>query len=122
MRINNDALNIGTNLAVVQESDPVWLGHIANYSIQIFFTGSPNGSFRLQMSNDDGNPQASREEDRDYGIVNWTDISDSAFTVSAAGDIAWDVQNAGYRWVRVVYTAVSGSGTITSARFNVKGI
>jgi hypothetical protein len=122
MRIANDELNIGTNLAVSQTSDPIWLGHIANYSIQLVFTGTPGGNFKLQMSNDEGDPSAAKEEDRDFKIVNWTDIADSAQTISAAGDHSWTVENAGYRWVRVVWTQTSSSGTLTSARFNVKGI
>jgi hypothetical protein len=122
MRIGNDSLNIGTNLAVNQTSDPIYLGHIANYSIQLVFTGTPGGNFKLQCSNDMGNPSASKESDRDFQIENWTDVADSAQTISAAGNHTWDVQNAGYRWVRVVWTQTSGSGTLTSARFNVKGI
>lgn len=122
MRIGNDVLNIDSDLSTSQTSEPVWLGHIANYSIQIFFSGTPGGNFKLQMSNDLGNPQANIEADRDFGIDNWTDIADSALTVAAAGDVAWNYRDAGYRWVRVVWTQTSGSGTITSIRFNVKGI
>lgn len=122
MRIGNDVLNIDSDLSTNQVSEPVWLGHIANYSIQIFFSGTPGGNFKLQMSNDFGNVQAPVEADRDFKIDNWTDIADSALTVSAAGDVAWNYRDAGYRWVRVVWTQTSGSGTITSVRFNVKGI
>jgi hypothetical protein len=122
MRIGNDSCNIGAALAAPQVSEPIWLGHIANYSIQIFFSGTPGGNFKLQMSNDEGNVNAPREDDRDFKIVNWTDIADSAFTVSAAGDVAWNYRDCGYRWVRVVWTPTSGSGTITSIRFNVKGV
>lgn len=122
MRIGNDELNIGTNLALNQTSDPIYLGHIANYSIQLVFTGTPGGNFKLQCSNDMGNPSANKEADRNFQITNWTDVADSAQTISAAGNHTWDVQNAGYRWVRVVWTQTSSTGTLTSARFNVKGI
>jgi hypothetical protein len=122
MRIGNDTLNINADLSVSQESEPVWLGHIANFSIQVVFSGSPQGNFKLQMSNDEGNPTAAREADRDYQISNWTDIADSAFTVNAAGDVAWNYRDCGFRWVRVVWTHTGGSGTITSIRFNVKGV
>jgi hypothetical protein len=90
--------------------------------MQLVFTGTPTGSFKLQISNDEGNPSAAKEEDRDFGIVNWTDMADSTQSISAAGNHAYEVQNAGHRWVRLVYTATLGPGTITSARFNVKGI
>lgn len=122
MRIFNDQLNIGTDLSTNQTSDPIWLGHIVNYAIQIFFSGTPGGNFKLQVSNDEGNPSAPKEADRDFKIENWTDVADSAFTVSAAGDVFWDVQDAGARWVRVLWTQTSGSGTITSARVNGKGV
>lgn len=122
MRIGNDIINIDSDLSSNQTSDPVWLGHIANYSIQIVFSGTPGGNFKLQMSNDEGRPQAAQEADKDYGVVNWTDIADSALTVSAAGDVAWNYRDCGYRWVRVVWTQTSGTGTITSIRFNVKGV
>jgi autotransporter adhesin len=74
------------------------------------------------MSNDLGRPEAAKEDNRDFKISNWTDIADSAQTISASGDHAYQVENSGYRWVRLVWTQTSGSGTITSARFNCKGV
>lgn len=123
MREANDELTLsGTNMNTNITSDPIWLGHVVNYSIQLVFTGTPNGSFKLQCSNDEGRPEAASEDDRDFKITNWTDITDSAQAVTAAGDHTYDVQNAGYRWVRVVWTFSSGSGTLSSARFNTKGV
>lgn len=123
MRIQNEALTLdGTDMESDILSNAIWLGHIAHYSIQMVFTGSPNGTFKLQASNDEGG--------KDGGglasptIVNWTDIADSDQAITASGDHTWTVENAGYRWVRVVWTdSSSGSpSTITSARFNVKGV
>jgi hypothetical protein len=100
---------------------PIWLGHICNFSIQLVFTGAPVGTFKLQCSNDPGTaqgpgiPQAT-------GVVNWTDIADSGAPITAAGDLVYQYENAGFPWVRVVYTATSGSGSLTSARANVKGV
>jgi hypothetical protein len=123
MRIGNDTLTLdGTDMSVNITSEPLWLGHIANYNLQIVFTGTPGGNFKLQISNDAGNPQAAETEDRDFQIVNWTDMLDSAQTISAAGNHSYEVQNAGHRWVRLVWTQTGGSGTITSCRFNVKGV
>lgn len=124
MRIGNDDLTISTNLGVNQVSEPIWLGHICNYSIQLVFTGTPDGIFKLQLSNDAGNPSAPNELDRDFKIVNWSDIGGSSQIISAAGDLAYQVENAGYRWVRLVWEA-SSAGTsplLTSAKFNVKGV
>ena len=100
-------------------SNPIWLGHIANFAIQLVFTGTPNGTLKLQCSNDEG---AKTNDISNVSITNWTDIDGSDQAIVASGDHVWNVQNCGYRWVRVVYTASSGSGTLTSARMNVKGV
>lgn len=124
MRVNNQDLliNSPTDLSSSFEMQPIWLGHIVNYGIQIFFTGTPGGNFKLQVSNDPGHPNSQSDEEKVEGVDHWTDVADSAFTVSAAGDVYWDVQNSGSEWVRVVWTQTSGSGTITSARCKVKGV
>lgn len=125
MRIGNDS--IIPNGAATQdmgasfELDPVWLGHICNYAIQLVFTGTPSGTLKLQASNDLGR-QASGYPETDDGVSNWTDITGSSQVIAAAGNHMWQVENAGYRWVRAVYTRSAGSGTVTSAKFNVKGV
>jgi hypothetical protein len=121
MRIANESLqDSATSMGSSFELRAVYLGHICNYSIQLVFTGTPGGTFKLQCSNDPGLPNASFDEDR--GVTNWTDITGTAVVISAAGDLTWNVENAGYPWVRVVYTFSSGSGSLTSARANVKGV
>jgi len=121
MRIQNEALTLdGTDMESTITSNAVWLAHIAHYSIQVVFTGSPNGTFKLQASNDvgakDGGGLSSPT------ITNWTDIPSSSLAVSASGSSLWTISNAGYRWVRVVWTnSASSTAAITSIRFNVKG-
>lgn len=101
---------------------PVYLGHIVNYSIQLVFTGTPQGNFKLQVSNDQGRPNAQSEAEQSSGVVNWTDVAGSAQAITAAGDHTWTVEDAGYLWVRVVWTQTGSSGTLTSARGNGKGV
>lgn len=125
MRVKNEnLLDISgpVDLASNANLPAVWLGHIANYSIQLVFTGTPNGNFTLQASNDQGSINSAGAAQQVTNIENWTTVADSAIVVSAAGDAMWTVENAGYNWVRVVWTAVGGSGSLTSARCYVKGI
>lgn len=124
MRIANIDLQPSgpTDMTTSFNMPAAWLGHIANYSIQLVFTGSPNGSFSLQASNDPGQPNGGNSNLLSTGVVNWTTIANSTQGVNAAGDLTYTVENAGYAWVRVVWTATSGSGTLTSARINVKGV
>lgn len=123
MRIFNDQVIFDNNdLSASRQSEPIYLGHIVNFSVQVVFSGTPNGTFKLQVSNDMGEIDAQTRLVQGRGVQHWTDVADSSFSVTTAGDVFWTVQNIGYRWARVVYTAASGSGTIESARANGKGV
>lgn len=93
---------------------------VFGYAIQIEFTGTPTGNFKLQASTDPyvSNPTAAQLP------VNWTDVVDSTFTVSAAGNVMWNVADVEYNWVRVVYTDTSGgtsTAVISASACNLKG-
>lgn len=125
MRVKNENLlddSGPVDLSANANLNPIWLGHICNYAIQLQFSGTPGGNFKLQASNDPGHINSATSTMQVSDLVIWTDIADSAATVSAAGDIMWTVENAGYNWVRVVWTQTSGSGSLTSARAYVKGV
>lgn len=113
-------MNTTLNSTAIQ----VW--NAISFSIQIFFTGTPTGNFKLQMSDDAAYSGVPNTNGSGLNVapVKWTDISSSSFTVSAAGNVAWDYSWPGFNWVRVVYTDTS-SGTstaiITTATANVKG-
>lgn len=91
-----------------------------SYAIQIVFTGTPTGTFKLQASNDvypNPTPNVTWP-------VNWSDVANSSFSVAAAGNVMWTVEFPGYNYVRVVYTdgsSGSSAAIITSATFNAKG-
>lgn len=126
MRVKNyNILTSGPqDLSSNVEFAPIPLEHIANYAIQLFFTGPLTGNFKLQASNDEAPafmPSLNQDQLNTY-ITHWTDIADSAVAVTASGDIMWTVENAGYSYVRIVWTVGSGSGVLTSARSYVKGV
>lgn len=127
MRVNNenilelDGAAVSGDLTASANYKPLWLGNVVNYSIQLVFTGTLGGNFKLQASCDKGSPNSASEAQQSSGVTNWTDVADSAFTVSAAGNVMWNVRNTGYEWVRVAWTATSGAGTLTSARCKIKG-
>src|ERR1019366_5264558 len=106
------------------KSNGVSLNQIVLYSIEAVWTGTPVGSFNLEVSNDDvpvaptptnpgSNPSAL--------VVNWVTYTGSSTTVSGAGNFLWNCLEAGYRWVRVSYTASSSTGTV-SIQFSGKGV
>lgn len=82
---------------------------VSSYGIQIATTGTPNGLFKLQVSLDEGSP-------RGESAVNWDDLENSQVYVNQAGSHTWNVNEAMYNWVRLIYTRVSGTGAL-SARF-----
>jgi len=123
MRISNENIqSAATDMAQSFNMRAIYLGHIAQYAIQLVFTGAPVGTFKLQCSNDAGKPNAESKAEQSASVVNWTDIASSSSAISVAGNITWNAENVGYLWVRVVYTRTSGTGSVTVANANMKGV
>jgi hypothetical protein len=102
-------------------SAPIPLLQTWGYAIQVVFTGTPTGTFKLQASCDPI-PQARVQVQTP---VNWTDIANSSNMVTAAGNYMWNVFDIAYNYVRVVYNDGSGgtsAAIITVATANVKSI
>lgn len=74
--------------------------------IQAVWTGSPVGTLILQISNDN---------------VTFSDYTGSSTAVSGAGDFMWNLLDIGYQWIRVKYTRVSGTGSLT-VTLSYKGV
>jgi len=107
------------------KSTGVDLNQTVLYSIEAVFSGAPVGSFNLEVSNDivpvdpsNTNPVG---PDPAGNVVNWVTYTGSSTAVSGSGNFLWNVLEAGYRWVRVSYTATSGSGSCTIT-FSGKGV
>jgi hypothetical protein len=94
-------------------------------SISAVFSGSPVGSLKLQISNDivPVHPGTNIPVGTDPAgnVVNWSDYTGSSENVTTNGNFTWNLGEAGYRWVRVVYTKVSGTGTL-NVYFSEKGV
>lgn len=90
------------------------------YAIQLFWIGSPTGNWSIQGSNDNGFVHSSGIV---TGVTNFTTVLNSSSAAGgAAGNLMENLDGQFYQWFQVVYTATSGTGTITSAMASVKGI
>lgn len=127
MRIANDTITVAGVEAPISmgasfTTDAVYLAHIADFAIQLVFTGSPAGTFTLEASCDKGIEDKTLGGWNANGVSNWSTVLDSDQIISAAGTHMWNIQNCGYRWVRINFTRSGSTGSLTSAVFNVKGI
>lgn len=75
-------------------------------SMQAVYTGSPVGTLKVQVSNDNVPHQNQ--------VTHWTDYTGSSVAISAAGNTLYNMSFVGYRWARLVYTKTSGTGSITA--------
>jgi hypothetical protein len=121
MKVYNVPVSITAALNANRNSAPLQLYNIFGFSIQVTWTGTPTGAFKLQVSSDPvDNPYAANSPP-----THWTDMADSSQTISAAGDFMWNVSDVQFNWVRLVYTDASSGASaaiITNAVFNGKGI
>jgi len=104
------------------------LRSIPLYTMSAIITGTPTGTISIQASNDpetnDTQINTTAQLPPAVGPTNWVTITGSTFTVTTAGEEMWNVDYAGYNYVRVQYTDASG-GTSTATMkiiFNAKGM
>jgi hypothetical protein len=86
-----------------------WLDNIA---IQLNFTGSPVGTFQIQVSVD----YAQDIGGKVTNAGNWVAVTlpSSPVAAGAPGQIIIDLNQLASPWIRVVYTRTSGSGSLNS--------
>lgn len=88
---------------------PLSLDLCAVGSFQVIWTGTPTGSFVVEVSNADS--------DRSGATSNWVDIS-SLITptltapAGSAGSMYINLDNIGAKYVRIRYVATSGTGVL----------
>lgn len=105
MKVVTDKIIESQNMANSFTSSHILLDQIYGYSLHAVYSGSPVGTFKLQVSNQDVQLRES--------VTEWTDLGSSSVSVSASGSNMWNISDAFYRWVRVVYTKTSGTGSCT---------
>jgi hypothetical protein len=96
-------------------------------------TGTPTGTIQIQASNDPETndtqtptattPGAKPVNPPAVGPVNWVTIANSPFVVTGPGENMWNVNFAGYNFVRVQYLDSSGGASTATMTiiFNGKG-
>ena len=99
-------------------SQIISLESIFGFCVMVYWSGTPTGTFTLQGSNDVGQAHASGAV---TGVTNFTTVLNSSQSTTGIQSIAYNLDGQYYRWFQVVYTASSGTGTLTNAMANVKG-
>lgn len=119
MRPNNKIIWDAVDASVTQTSSAFQLNQVYGWSAQFVFTGSPVGSFKAQVSDDPGS--LAPYDNPGSSVTHWSDLQDSTIAVSGSGTPGINYNGTFYNWIRFVYTASSGTGTL-SARLNSKGV
>lgn len=95
------------------------------WSIQAIWTGEPEGTLFIQVSNDPvptaSSPNNPAGPDPAANVVNWTVYSNSSVSTDGDdGDWMWVSQIPPYNWVRLSFTSTSGTGSLDAVAF-IKG-
>lgn len=109
MRPTNDTILAtvsASGTTVYTSATPQDTAQILAGSVQVVSTGAV-GTAKLQASNDKKNP------------TNWTDISGATVSVTGAGTFLIPKMDLCYRFIQLVYTNSSGTGSVTA---NFQGI
>jgi hypothetical protein len=106
------------SLAANATSTPIYLEQELMVSIQAVWTGTPTGNFTIETSEDKG---ATNPDGSITGVTNYNTLENSSLAAGgASGSYTWRFSNVQSRWIRIKYTAASGTGTV-NARINLKG-
>lgn len=103
-----------TSMNASFNGDTMQIGHLEGYSLSlraVETSATLAGTLKLQGSNN-AIREDSPNNDADSNAV-WVDITGSTQNVSGTGNFLWNVSEAYYRFVRVVWTRTSGQGTAT---------
>lgn len=95
-----------------QTSAAIDTNQIINMSVQgVFSSATLNGTLKIQASNDPCPGGSFRNQ---FTPTNWVDIPNASASVTSGASVCIPLQNIAYGYIRVVYTASSGTGTVTA--------
>lgn len=104
-----DAVNAVTSISTVWYD----LGEEKSFGLVASLTGvNVSGTFSLEASVGSDNPNTD-------GSAIYATVPNSSQTVTNSDDVIYNVDGAGYRWVRLKWVYISGAGTLT-AKIEVK--
>jgi len=125
VRSNTVQLSFSPNATMtgtaVLTSAPVTLDQIYGFAIQAFWTGTPTGTLKLQVSCDAPVGTTQTSNGGPDSITNWTDLASSSQAVGGINSYVWNINGSFYRYVRVVYTNATGTGSL-NAQICLKGV
>jgi hypothetical protein len=112
MRFAQDKIIVDGDMSADVVSEPILLDQIIGYALQCVYTGSPDGSLRIEVSCD--------TTDFPSRIVNWDTLGSSTVLITTAGITTYNVDMQYYKWMRVYYDFSAGSGVLNVV-YNAKG-
>lgn len=97
MRIVSEQLLSSGDMSASITTNSQNLIQMAIACVQAIYSGSPNGSLQLQISNDN---------------LVWSNYLTPA-TITTSGNSVWNIEFVGFQWLRAVYTKSSGTGSLS---------
>lgn len=104
----NDALSMSPNTTLDEDltSESVDLNFCQQVSIQIAWTGTAEGNFYIQGSNDN---------------QNWVNVTNAQAAGGSSGSAMLEDENVGYRYCRLFFDSSASTGELTLAQINARG-
>jgi hypothetical protein len=122
--MKKEAIPIAINLDMTTNVNSIGieLNQEFSYSIQAVWTGAPNGTLLVEVSDDivpiapaTGNPIGPNPA---ANVINWSTYTNSQVTTDAMdGNWTWISQLIPYKWARLTYNSISGSGILNATMF-----
>lgn len=113
-----DRTDVAVSMATDNDGKAFGLDHLTGYSVTVDYDPATTGTFSLEMCN---NPFIDDSLQNPNPDAAWVPITGSEITIaSGTEDVAWNVEGAYYRAVRIHWEEDTGAGTYT-AWWHAKG-